>query len=54
MSDVTTKEIDWASLVKDAEGDQMFEPVESYVFSTGRKFIEQDPHGPYEYEVFPE
>jgi len=49
----TTKEIDWASLVKEAEGERLYERDVAYTFSNGRTFKEEDPHGPYEYE-FPE
>lgn len=43
----TTREFNWANEVKRAEGEEFFEKPVAYEFSTGRKFKEEDPHGPY-------
>lgn len=52
MSEVTTRDFDWANLVKTAEGKSYYEKPVVYEFNGGeRVFRESDPHGVYELEL---
>lgn len=54
MTTPSTREFNWANEVRRVEGEEFYEKPVVYEFSNGRTFKEQDPHGPYEYEVIPE